>query len=510
MRTLRVGLLLAITLLAALALRLWGLGFGLPYVYHADEPLYVNLSLDMLRRCHPHPGFFNYPSLFFYVNTVVYGVAFVGGWALGRFDTPADLALPVTLAMGVTYAPTPWVIVLGRAVAVFFGVATVGLVYVVAQQLWGRRDVGLLAAALTAILPTTVSHSRTITPDTLLTFVALAAFLATVWVYRLGRAWHYALAGLCVGLTASTKYNGVLIALPLLAAALLRLGPRALADRRLYLALGCCALGFLGGTPFALLDWRPFLEAVRYEGRHYASGHAGMEGNTLAWYLGYMWHTAAPLYLLALLGLAAGLRTDWRRTALLASFPLGYLAFIASFVVRNDRTLLPLTPFAALLASWGLAWLWGQRTRLRRRGPRLALSALLVAVAVVTLAWPATRTVVEAQRSFASDNRELARTWLEAQLPPGAHVALEAYSPFVDPTRYRVLGVRRLIDHPYAWYAEQGVEYVIASAGMYGRFYDDPQRYGAEIAQYDALLAALDELALFDSGAPTIRVYRLP
>ena len=38
---------LVIIILVAFVLRIWGIGFGLPYVYHYDEHFYINTALNL-------------------------------------------------------------------------------------------------------------------------------------------------------------------------------------------------------------------------------------------------------------------------------------------------------------------------------------------------------------------------------------------------------------------------------------------------------------------------------
>ena len=54
--------LLVLILLAAAALRLHGVDFGLPALNDADEPLFVMNALDMLRKGTLNPGWFGHPG----------------------------------------------------------------------------------------------------------------------------------------------------------------------------------------------------------------------------------------------------------------------------------------------------------------------------------------------------------------------------------------------------------------------------------------------------------------
>jgi hypothetical protein len=50
----------------AVALHAVGIGWGLPFLYHPDEPTNFSIAQRMLKQLDPNAHFFHYPSLFFY------------------------------------------------------------------------------------------------------------------------------------------------------------------------------------------------------------------------------------------------------------------------------------------------------------------------------------------------------------------------------------------------------------------------------------------------------------
>ncbi len=499
--------LLALILLVALLLRVWGIAYDLPYIRHPDEPVYVTISQTIFKTGDLNPHFFNYPSLFFYINALAYVPYYLLGKLFGLFATREDILYPVSLAMGVTQSPMPTSILLGRLVTLTFGVGAVGLTFLVGKELRRSAWIGGLAAFMVAVSSTNVNHSRLITPDTFVVFFALAAALAATWIYRHGKAWHYAAAGLCIGLTASSKYNGGLIIVAPMLAHFLRCGPEGWRSAKLYLVLLCTAAGFLATTPYALLDGTRFLADLQFERQHYATGHAGMEGNALSWYLGYMASTAGILYALAAVEMVRGLYRRSCPILLLAAFPAAYFVFISSFTVRNDRTLLPLTPFLFLLAASFLVYLF-QKAAAWQPGPRrrtgLFATTLLCAAG---LGVPLAHTVHDTAQLGAVDNREIAEMWISENLPAGAHVAIESYAPFVEPSRYTVQGFGKMIDHEPSWYREGGFGYLVFSERMYWRFYHEPEKYPLEVSQYNRFFEQFRLLQQFSGADADIRVY---
>jgi len=489
--------------------RLWGVNYDLPYIYHPDEPAYIAISQNIFKTGDLNPHFFNYPSLFFYINALAYIPYYLLGKLIGVFHTPNNILPPISLAMGVTQAQMPTTVLLGRMVTICFGVGTVGLAYFVGKQIAGRTAVGVLASLMVAIVPTNVWHSRLITPDVFVTFFSLASFLASVLVYQQGKTWQYVVAGICVGLTASSKYNGGLIILPLLLAHFFHYGKAAFKQPKLYLALLFCGIGFLATTPYAILDSSKFLNDLRFEAQHYSTGHAGMEGNSLEWYLNYMWNTGGGLYLFAVLGILYGSILRPKEASLLSIFPLAYFVFISSFAVRNDRTFLPLTPFLFLLAAWFLIDSFDKLRALQTKPLRRLSLAAFAILTISVLALPLLKTIADTQRLTTVNSRETARIWIDDNLPPGAKIAIESYSPFVNPTRFSVQGFGRMIDHESEWYIEQGFDYLVFSQGMYGRFYIEPERYESEVSQYDKLFERFHLVMAFTDGGYEVRVYEV-
>ena len=495
---------------AAALLRVSGLGYDLPYIYHPDEPVNIAVIERIFKSADLNPRFFGYPTLFYYINCVAYLPYYVAAHLSGLFETRNDIPSLVTLAMGVTRAPLPDAVILGRSVTLLFGVATAWLTYRVGARLLHNRVAGMLAALMVAVSPSNVALSRFITPDTFVTFFALAALYAAAGVYREGTLRQYIVAGLLVGLAASTKYNGGLVMLSLIGAHLLRPAGEGRSHRLLLVALASAGAGFLAGTPFALLDFPTFFDYLKFEGRHYSGGHAGMDGNTLPWYLEQMRQTAAAIYVCAVLEIGRGLAARSRTLMLLSIFPLAYFLFISSFEVRNDRTFLPLTPFLFLLAASFLTFLFGASTRIRSTPLRVTALAAVACVAVVSYWQPIERTIGDTMRLSAPNSRELARRWIAKTLPAGSRIAIESYSPFIEPGRYTIEASWRITAHEPDWYVVNGIDYLVMSEGTYGRFFREPERFRQEVAQYETFFARFEPLRVFTEGGYEIRIYATP
>lgn len=504
------NVLLVTIVLMAMMFRFWGINFGLPYLYHPDEPGYVSIALKIFKTGNLNPHFFNYPSLFFYLNAFAYVPYFVIGKMVGLFHSLNDIQSPKMLAMGVGLIPLPSTWLLGRGLTAIFGSASVLIMFFIGRELFNNSTAGLLSAVLMAISPTNVTNSHYITPDTFLVFFVLLAFWGSVRIFKYGTTTSYIWAGVASGLVASTKYNGILIITTLVAAHFLRYGMKmkGFKKRNLYIALALSGLTFLLTTPFALFDYKEFLKDLQFEGRHYSTGHAGMEGEPLKYYLKWLWQVEGPISVLSVLEIVRGIYVRSKKILVLSVFPLVYFPFICSFTVRNDRTLMPMTPFLFLLASSLLVVLL-KRASSFRANQFLLSGFLIIAVILTFLFTPLTQTVKGDIKFSHKDSREISRIWINQNLPRGSRIAIEAYSPFVDPKLFVVEGTGAMINHPPDWYKKEKFDYLVFGQNMFGRYYNDKGIYYKQIEKYEELFRKFTLVKDFKDGGYEVKIYKV-
>ncbi len=306
----------------ALGLRVWGIGFDLPNLYHRDEAKYVSIPLRILKTGDYNPHFFNYPTFFFYLLALVYIIYFLFMASRGRLGNLDGLTMPeVVMENVVGRATMPSQFLVGRGFVALTGALTVVLIYWLARKAFNRRT-GWLAALLFCVSPTHIRNSHFIAPDVTMVFFLVASFACTYQVWRAGRRRDYILAGLLAGLAISTKYNAYPILVPLILAHCWRRQGKPLFDEDILLALLASAAGFLIGAPYALLDLPAFLNDVAFEMRHYGTmGDPGTQGqNAFLWYARYLIHNEGPVLLLAGWAGLSAVRARRTRTLLFLAF----------------------------------------------------------------------------------------------------------------------------------------------------------------------------------------------
>jgi 4-amino-4-deoxy-L-arabinose transferase-like glycosyltransferase len=494
---------LLLILLLALVLRLWGAYFDLPYIYHPDEPLNINIIQGMLWTGDLNPHYFDYPSLMYDINAAVawlyFGIpALIAGktWLL----TPV-----ISNGVGSTLATNSAAVALFRSVTIFSGVVSTYLVYRIGKRAQDKTT-GLIAATLFAISPLLVAECQHVAPDSYVVVFELLTIFFSLSIAASGAWISYIGAGIAVGLSAASKYNGALVCVFVITAHLLHVGLAFKDWNRLVFAGLVSALVFLAACPFVLLDYQTFLIDSTKDFRHYAGGHAGMEGNVPGWYLQELWLGAGIAAALACAQMVIAARERLAASIVLAVFTIVYVLFICQFPVRNDRTLLPIIPCVLLLAT-----MCGMRLAawpvLRQHVSPSMRNALLVALAIGSSAMPLMRTIRQGVQLTTIDSRTTAREWINTQLPLHSIVAVESYAPFVDPGRFRIVQQERAIDKPIQWYLDQGVDYIVLSQGMFGRYFGNQQLYPVETAYYVQLMNSLKLVKRFTDGGYEVLVY---
>lgn len=78
--------------------------------------------------------------------------------------------------------------------------------------------------------------------------------------------------------------------------------------------MAASAVGFRVTTPIEMYGYETFLAAVRAEQVRYASGHPGIERDTVLWYVTYVWQVQGALTLVTVLEIARGIRAGLKST----------------------------------------------------------------------------------------------------------------------------------------------------------------------------------------------------
>jgi 4-amino-4-deoxy-L-arabinose transferase-like glycosyltransferase len=503
-------LILLGVMVVGLVLRLGGLSYGLPYLYHPDEPLGATVALNMLKTGDLNPHFFGYGSLFFYLNALAYIPYFLLGRLLNVFHSPADIPNLQMLALGVGQTFMPAQIVLGRLVSVGEGMACIPVAYWIGSRLSNRR-VGLLAAGCVALSPTDVIHSQFITPNILTTLMVLLTLAAIIRLRPESRWPSYVWVGVALGSSIASKYNAAVLGLAFIAACFMLHGWRALRKREVYLSGLVSMITFFVVTPAALLDFAKFIQDTQFHLAYYATAdHPGMQGgSTVVFYTTYLLKQEGLLPFLGLLPVLVYAKSRHRIGLILTAFALPYVLYISTLKIRNDRTILIALPVLFIMAADLLDRIWQKAAVPSVQKWKSFVRPALGLIVILSLVYLGGQALSADIKLATPDAREYARQWIDANLPTELRIIAETYTPYIDPQRFKVTYTDSLILNSPDWYIQKGYDVLVLSSGAFGRFYAMPDQYPAEVAQYDELLRRFPEIMRFDENNMTIRILRV-
>ena len=211
---------------------------------------------------------------------------------------------------------------------------------------------------------------------------------------------------------------------------------------------------------------------------------------------------------LAALGTIFALRRDWRTALLLLSFIVVFWLFMGMQTRFYGRWLLPVYPFLALLAGYGVV-------RLASLAPPRWRTGLGIAIIAAALFQPISSIVRVDTVLAQTDTRKQARKWLVKNLPRGERAVIEAIaSPgfarvrehrkaallwpryVMPPGRSEDIAMQLkpgLIDD----YANRGFCVVVVGSIQKDRAYKDPSLVPGAIAYYERLERDARKVASF-------------
>ena len=360
----------------------------------------------------------------------------------------------------------------GRTLSALADVGSVLMVFVLGRRLYGR-NVGLLAAGLTALAVVHVQHSHFYRPETFTVLLTLASIWATLRMVEKRRLRDSVLLGVIVGLALAPKVN----VLPILAPLALGYGYRILdeAEGRWdeiepAMLRRVASHAILGGvvalcvffitTPYAFIDIGAFVGDVRLQTR--MAREAGFFPFTVQYVdtpaflyqirQTTVWGLGLPLGIVAWVAIpftvlmAAFNRRHFRADLILLVWVVPSLLFLESFEVRFLRYLFPLMPVMILLASRMMLWnidrigepmrkitesgrevMAGLRQKHFAVRPWAVTAGIAVAVAIPAFVIFATTFYSLAfQRVYAGEHpANQASQWLRDEVPRGSPIVLD-------------------------------------------------------------------------------------
>ena len=477
-----------ILIITALGLRLWGIPSDLPVYYEkGDEGEIIRIAMSLGGDPDPHT-FFN-PSLYPYVLLTAFGAFFAAGKAMGSFANSADFANYYFHHLSVFY-------LIARSISVLFGVASVGLTYLIGRKAYGPRA-GLLASLFLAFAGIHVLFSRTAKVDATAAALLLASLLFTMEVLKGASRRPAIVAALFAGLAASAKYTAGVAWLGLVAALLLREKEPSVSGagkgesiRQTLAGVALTGLvaaaGFFVGTPFALVHFGKFLHELREHAVYVSTfGDPFHFGGLTFWPSVHLQRFASPdkmgwpLAAACVAGLLYAFYRSTRADAVLL-IVIGCLYVPLALPTQTyfpDNFLLPIVPLLILLAARLLDDLVSIAPRLRTAWVLWAGAAAVVAL---------TGTVGLDRAAARSTTLEAAKQWIEKNIPLRSTILVDRAAPQLA---FTPESWRRLIDLQMATPSKQ-------------ESFHPSRRRSVSLGSQQGRLIELRDKAMTDFGVP--------
>jgi len=355
--------LLKLALVLAFILSSIGITWGRYQDWHFDQIAFIGIKPNGMAWLYLKPPLHTYLTEFLVVRPI---------HLLSRLFPPGVVHSSTWLAV---------TMICGHVFTILLFCGSVTLLFDCVRKSCGEKSASVLSI-LMATSAGLIQFNHWGTVDSPLLFWMLASFAFSMNASRTGALSDAILAGVLAGLAAADKYNGLGVAAALPVALWMHSGWSSF--YRAPLICGCLAvpLGFVIGCPGAVLDHDRFVQQFLYNlyttPVYYGSSHR----------LGYVDFLTSftdliglPASILLALGIIASLLLIKRKALSRSEFVLfacsgivflGYYLNIGSFPRMESRFVLPVVPFAMMMASPAL-----QRIRMTEKLPALLFTALL-------------------------------------------------------------------------------------------------------------------------------------
>lgn len=404
-------IVLIFIILLGFVLRIAGINFGLPDIYHADEPIVVNHAMAYGSGDF-NPHFFNIPPLVSYLLFFFYGLTYLVGNILKIFNSPDDFALLFLRDPSYFY-------IIGRLICgVFFGTASIFVIYKLAKKMFSEQ-VALLSALFLSVCFLHVQQSHYIYVDVPMVFFVLLTCLFAVSIIKNPTPRNYLLAACFAGIATATKYNAALVFAVVPAALIVAKDKNVIP--KTFASLVFMLLSFLILNPFSLFDFSSFLNAVSYQSTiifkhpkynflmqpfynlvYHLFGYSLKEGLGIASVILGLWGAVNYIYK----------NKDRKLHIIFLIFPLLFYFSLARISQTYERYALPLVPFLIIYASAIIF-------------EKIKNKFLFFLIVLIILFPNLEKSLYSDLLFMKKDTRTISREWVEKNIPLGSKIAIE-------------------------------------------------------------------------------------
>lgn len=473
-----------------------GAWWGLPYLYHPDEPHTSGTAINMILHRDLNPHMFYYPSFHIYLLTFAFGLFHIIVFFYVLFTTGH---LQTILEIKTMLTNSPWIYYfLARIITVFFTVGCVAVIYLIVKRLTNKKIVSAFAGFLFASIPLIVEHSKYGMTDIPFTFWILLSIYFCLKLLERNKSKYYYFACIAGGLAVSSKYFAALVVFPI-GLSLLSYSFNSFNFKIIFKnilpfvkhgAIGAMLfiMIFIFTSPFVLLDWHnSSAQIIKNKEHHQTKGHLGGDklpaiqfySNNIIENTGYI------ILVMSALGLIFLKKEGW----IVASCPILFIAYISTYKVSFDRYLISLLPLIAISASVLINTVLKFSID-KNNYIKYSIVCLLVVLICIGII-PMVKASIQIDKTFLlPDTRTIAKEWIEANIPSESKIAYEFYCPQLELNKiknYKLVYSFRLEQKDLTYYLNNSVDYIIVSSSFMDRYMNEQSKYPNEVKFYSDL-----------------------
>ena len=419
----RTKRLLGLIFIAALALRLFGIWYGLPAEYRPDEDMVINRGLNILDgQFDVH--YFMWPSLYFWMAAPILFVTMIVGNIFGITGWPVGNAI-----IAATTNPTPYYLAM-RSFDSLCGAALIFPVFFLARRLTHRESTAIIAALIAATAFISVRESHFGLQDAPAALCVAFALLLAVRAYqqhpamRTNTFWVRAqpwliAAGLAGAATALKFHPGIVLA-PVLILAVVR-------NWKIAICGGVVAvITYLVLSPELLFHPKSVIGGVLHASLDKVGGTFNFEPS-----LSYYFFTVLPagygipVLVLGVIGAARMFRNRNLAGIVLFVDVVLVVLFMGHAASSFFRYMLPVLPGLAVLAAFGIQTLADLGRKLWRYQVAATVALALVACIPMLIS-----DFYFDGLMATTDTRTVLYDWALANIPSTNSVAVGQFSGF--------------------------------------------------------------------------------
>ena len=341
-------------------LRLLYVNVNAPFVFHPDEPTIVNSTINL--RYNFNPKHFDWPTLTYYLNYPIYlTIEKVDAFFINYIGKDFDL---VNFYNYYLYT---------RIITALIGSLAVLFLYFSLINFRISKNVSLVSSCIFSLMPFFLFRSAQALPDVPMLFFGILMIYFVSKHYVSDKYIYLLASSFCLGLAVSSKYTGYLFGITLLGYLFFHLKFSLNLIKSLVFCGILIVVGFLVGTPYALLDSKTFLISDSPKGALWQFQNVGKSdlSEQLMFFMnnllfeelsnfGFIPQVCVILFVIFLV--ISKLRSDKFELGLKISLPLLYIFILQYFYIfwtvsgissgsQRAQHFIPVIPFIIILNS---------------------------------------------------------------------------------------------------------------------------------------------------------------